>query len=205
MIFFFRFALVSVLLTGFARAESCAPPPGFIDTPHPEIAPVKDLVSHTEEVVENHPLQFVIDQAEKKELKDAIRKSDALPGVAGTYPLTPDGFGEPGSRRLVCLTDGSTTEEQVLDNERTEIMTRFRYVVWNYTTDKARPIRYGVGEFVRTQLEDGRTHVVWTYSFALNRSRFPGFLGGLGDYLFRVGFLERDYAEMMRSTIKPPA
>lgn len=198
-----RYAVASLLFAGFARAETCAPPPGFVDVPHPEIAPVAALVSHTEQVIENHPLQVVIEQAERKALKDAIKKSSALPGVAGTYPLTPEEFGRPGARRLVCLTDGSTTEEQVLDNERTETSSRFRYVVWNYTTDKARPIRYGVGEFVRTQLEDGRTKVVWTYSFALNRSRFPGFLGSFGDYLFRVGFLERDYAEMMRSTIKP--
>lgn len=199
----FRYAAASLLFATLAHAESCAPPPGFVDVPHPDIAPVEELVSHTEQVVENHPLQVVIDRGEKKPLKDAIKKSAALPGVAGTYALTPDDFGQPGSRRLVCLTDGSTTEEQVLDNERTETMARFRYVVWNYTTDKARPIRYGVGEFVRTQLEDGRTRVVWTYSFALNRSRFPGFLGPLGDYLFRVGFLEGDYAEMMRSTLKP--
>lgn len=198
-----RHVFASLLFAGFARARSCAPPPGFVDMPHPEIAPVAELVSHTEQVIENHPLQVVIERGEKKPLKDAIKKSSALPGVAGTYELTPDGFGQPGSRRLVCLTDGSTTEEQVLANERSEAAATFRYVVWNYTTDKARPIRYGVGEFVRTQLEDGRTKVVWTYSFALNRSRFPGFLGSFGDYLFRVGFLERDYAEMMRSTLKP--
>jgi hypothetical protein len=198
-----RYAVLSLLFAGLAHAESCVPPSGFIDQPHPEIAPVKDLVSHTEEVIDPRSLQHVLDDTQNRSLKDAIKKGGSLPTVAGTYPLTEIEFGQPGARRLVCLTDGSTTEEQVLENERTETMARFRYVVWNYTTDKARPIRYGVGEFVRTQLEDGRTKVVWTYSFALNRSRFPGFLGGLGDYLFRVGFLERDYAEMMRSTLKP--
>jgi hypothetical protein len=55
---------------------------------------------------------------------------------------------------------------------------------------------YGVGHFVRTDL--GRTRVQWTYSFQLNRSRFPGDLGRIGDFLFRVGFLDREYAEMMR-------
>ena len=84
---------------------------------------------------------------------------------------------------------------------RTKSSAEFRYVVWNYTTPKARPILYGVGDFVRTDLGDGRTRVRWTYSFQLNRSRFPGFLGAFGDYLFRVNFLDREYAAMMRRTL----
>jgi len=35
----------------------------------------------------------------------------------------------------------------------------------------------------------------------LNRNRFPGYLGGVGDFLFRVGFLDRQYAELMRGTL----
>jgi hypothetical protein len=73
--------------------------------------------------------------------------------------------------------------------------------VWNYTSEKAHPIVYGVGHFVRTDLGDGRTQVRWTYSFQLNRSRFPGFLGSLGDWLFRKNFLDRQYADMMRGTL----
>jgi hypothetical protein len=30
---------------------------------------------------------------------------------------------------------------------------------------------------------------------------FPGNLGGLGRFLFRVGFLDRDYATMMRNVL----
>ncbi len=57
------------------------------------------------------------------------------------------------------------------------------------------------GHDVRTDLGDGRTHVRWTYSFQLNRQRFPVYLGSFGDFLFRVGFLDRDYAQMMRRTL----
>jgi len=121
----------------------------------------------------------VLAEAEQTSLKQAIKKSDSLPGVAGTYELTSGGFGQTGTRRLVCLTDGTTTEEQVLMSTRTKSSAEFRYVVWNYTTPKARPILYGVGDFVRTDLGDGRTRVRWTYSFQLNRSRFPGYLGAL--------------------------
>jgi hypothetical protein len=48
---------------------------------------------------------------------------------------------------------------------------------------------------------DGRTHIRWTYSFQLNRHRFPGMLGSLGDYLFRISFLDRPYAAMMRGVL----
>jgi hypothetical protein len=196
--------LVICLLTVAASGEvpsTCTPPPGFIDTPHPAIEPLDQLVSHTEEVIIHRPLNDVIKEAERTSLSHAIRKSDSLPGVSGTYALTSGSFGQPGSRRLVCLTDGSTTEEQILDNGRDNHSAQFRYVVWNYTTPKARPILYGVGHFVRTDLGDGSTRVRWTYSFQLNRQRFPGYLGSFGDFLFRVGFLDREYAQMMRRTL----
>jgi hypothetical protein len=69
--------------------------------------------------------------------------------------LTRGDYGPPGSRRLTCLTGGST------------------------------------------HVGSGRTRVQWTYSFQLNRSRFPGSPRRIGDLLFRVGFLDREYAEMM--------
>src|SRR5579859_3657615 len=111
----------------------------------------------TEEIVINKPLAVVLAEAEQTSLNQAIKKSDSLPGVAGTYELTSGGFGQTGTRRLVCLTDGTTTEEQVLMSTRTKSSAEFRYVVWNYTTPKARPILYGVGDFVRSDL-GGRTH-----------------------------------------------
>jgi hypothetical protein len=43
--------------------------------------------------------------------------------------------------------------------------------------------------------------VTWTYSFKLKDDVFPGNLGGLGRFLFRVGFLDRDYAAMMRGVL----
>jgi hypothetical protein len=192
------------LLTGAAWAAvpaACTPPPYFKDTPHPAIAPIDQLVSHTEEVVVNRPLDVVLAEGERTSLNQAIRKSDSLPGVSGTYALTSGDFGKPGSRRLVCLTDGSTTEEEVLEKSRDKNSAQFRYVVWNYTTEKARPILYGVGHFVWTDLGNGSTGVRWTYSFQLNRQRFPGYLGSFGDFLFRVGFLDREYAQMMRRTL----
>ncbi len=195
-------AVCALWAAGVGWAESvCVPPRGFKDIPHPTVAPVDQLVSHTEEIVINKPLAVVLAEAEQTSLNQAIKKSHSLPGVAGTYELTSGGFGQAGTRRLVCLTDGTTTEEQVLMSTRTKSSAEFRYVVWNYTTPKARPILYGVGDFVRTDLGDGRTRVRWTYSFQLNRSRFPGYLGAFGDYLFRVTFLDREYAAMMRRTL----
>lgn len=184
-----------------SASQDCALPQGFKDTPHPEVAPVGQLVSHTEEIEVAKPLDTVLTESQRTPLKQAIRKSDSLPGVAGEHILTDGDFGQPGSRRLVCLTDGTSTEEQVLLKDRSKTHAEFRYVVWNYTTEKAKPILYGVGDFVWTDLGNGTTRVKWTYSFQLRRDRFPGNLGGFGDWLFRETFLDREYAEMMRRTL----
>src|SRR5262249_23330566 len=93
------------------------------------------------------------------------------------------------------------TEEQVLIREHGETSYRFRYQVWNYTSSAAGAIHYAVGEFVFTAPTPDSTQIVWTYSFALSRDRFPGYLGRLGDFLFRLSFLDRDWAEVMRNVL----
>lgn len=183
-----------------ADAASCAPPPGFVDTPAPAVASGDRLVARTETIEIERNLTVVLAAADKP-LKDVVHQTSSLPGVAGDYPLTQGGFGLPGARRMVCLTDGSTLEEQVLERERKDTSYRFRYEVWNYTSKQARPIVYGLGDFLFSEIGPGRTRIVWTYSFALNRHRFPGYLGAVGDFMFRIGFLDRQYADLMRDTL----
>jgi hypothetical protein len=50
-------------------------------------------------------------------------------------------------------------------------------------------------------MDDAHTRVTWTYSFQLKDDVFPGELGALGRWLFRVGFLDREYAAMMRGVL----
>jgi hypothetical protein len=192
--------IVGIVWTDGASGQSCPLPPGFKDTPHPAIAPLERLVSHTEEITVDRPLAVVL-HAVDKPLSETIKSSTSLPGVTGSHMLTEGPFGAPGSRRLNCLSDGSTLVEQMLLREQRIDSVRFRYAVWNYTSSKAHPIAYGVGEFMYSAADNGRTHVRWTYSFQLNRHRFPGMLGGLGDYLFRISFLDRSYAAMMRGVL----
>lgn len=175
---------------------ACLPPVGFIDTPPPKLEPDRVLVTHTEriEVARNSVL---VREAAAKPLKDQIRKSEELPGISGSHALTAGEFGAVGTRRLNCLTDGSTLVEQVLRSDGEY----FRYIVWNYTSDKARAVSFGIGEFRYEPLPGDRTRITWSYSFALNEDRFPGRLGALGRSLFRNFFLEEDYAEMMRSVL----
>jgi hypothetical protein len=199
-------ALNCLAWTGVAvstSAQTCAPPSGFVDTPHPTTGvTAEQLVSHSEEITVDSSLAEVVSAASKTSLKDAIHKTSSLPGVTGDYPLGNIPFGTPGARRLVCLSDRSTLEEQVLELEQNKNFYRFRYIVWNYTSKAARPIEYGVGEFRDSQTDGGHTHIVWTYSFKLKDHEFPGYLGSLGRYLFRVGFLDRQYATMMRGALE---
>jgi hypothetical protein len=198
--FILRVLMVSPAIFSIAAAaQVCLPPTGFSNGPHPVIAGPDQLVAHTEEITVARPLAQMLDN--KVELKDAIHKAGSLPGVVGVFPLGTIPFPRPGSRHIVCLSDGSTLLEQSLEEDRTSTFYRFRYMVWNYTSPKARPIEYGIGEFRDTQIDSDHTHIVWTYSFRLKTNTFPGYLGSFGRYLFRVTFLERDYAAMMRATL----
>ncbi len=183
------------------RAQTCVPPPGFVDRPHPAMVDTKELAAHTEEITVNRPLAVVLSQAEKTDIKDAIHKAGDLPGVTGHYALNQIPFGSAGARRLVCLSDGGTLEEEVLESGQSGDSRVFRYIVWNYTSKQGRPIEYGLGEFHHTAVDSAHTHIVWTYSFKLKDDEFPGYLGSLGRVLFRWGFLDRQYADMMRATL----
>jgi len=185
-----------------AKASECAPPHGFVETAAPDVAPTEQLVAHTEEITIDRPLAVVVEADSKTSLKAAIHKAGSLPGVSGDYRLNAITPGTPGAKHIVCLTDGSTLVEQILVRDLTKTSYRFRYVVWNYTTAQARPIEYGVGEFRYSQIGQGRTHIVWTYAFKLKDHEFPGSLGALGGFLFQVGFLDRQYAAMMRGTLE---
>jgi hypothetical protein len=183
-----------------AATAACVPPPGFRDGPHPVIAPPEQLAAHTEEILIGRPLSAV-SEAMNKPLNQVLRGSNSLPGVSGDFMLTKGRFGAPSSRHIVCLTDGGSVEEEALEREQDASSGRFRYIVWNYQTPKARPIAYGVGEFRSFATDGSHTRVTWTYSFKLKEDVFPGDLGVLGRFLFRVGFLDRDYAAMMRGVL----
>ncbi len=176
------------------------PPPGFVETPHPAIDGPEGRVAHVESIVIDRPLAQVIAAVEATPLSVRHPAAGGLPGVTGTLPLTPDGFGPVGGRHLVFLTDGTTVTEQVIENGRTDDDWRFRYVVWGYTTAAAAPLRYGLGDFHYSAEGEGKTRCVWTYSFGLKPNGFPGFLGvRVGGFLLKLAFLNGPYATWMRA------
>lgn len=121
-----------------------------------------------------------------------------IAAVTGTRDIGQPVFPAAGSRRIVCLADGGTAIEDVLDYEQGR---RLRYLVWGYTTAAAAPIAYGVGEFIFADAPGG-TAVAWTYSFRLKTDRFPGMLGAVGRGLFRLAFFDTRYAEFMRTGVE---
>lgn len=192
--FYIALAIVGALFHGTSVA--CEPPAGFVNPPRPDIAPLAELVvSHTEQMEIARGLAVVM-QAANRPLQEVIRPTKELPGVSGTFTLE-GRFGTPGSRRLVCLTDGSIAVEEVLHAEANPDNRRFRYVVWNYTSRKFRAVDYAVGEFIYTQPASDKTHVNWTYRFALKSGP-----GTIDESRFRKSFLERDFAEWMRSVLE---
>jgi hypothetical protein len=176
------------------------PPPGFVETPHPAIDGPEGRVAHVESIVIDRPLAEVIATVDATPLSVRHPAAGGLPGVAGTLPLTADGFGPVGGRHLVFLTDGTTVIEQVIENGKTDADWRFRYVVWGYTTPAAAPLRYGLGDFHYVAEGEGKTRCVWNYSFGLKPNAFPGFLGvRVGGFLLKLAFLNGPYATWMRA------
>jgi hypothetical protein len=139
-----EFDVAGLLRRGQCRrsrsARSLCPPTGLCGYAHPAIAQVDRLVSHTEEIMIHRPLDVVLDAEAKASLEKTIDRSSSLPGVSGTHTLTKGDYGSRRSRRLTCLTDGSTLVGEVLENVRDEDSEPFRYVVWNSTSEEAHPI-----------------------------------------------------------------
>jgi hypothetical protein len=187
----FHFSSTVIGLFFAARCLACEPPAGFVNPPRPEIAPLEQLWSHTEERSIALPLSVVLQRANRPLRIDATKD---LPGVSGTFRLSEGPYGSVGARRLVCLTDGSTSVEEVLLTESTENSSRFRYVVWNHTNPKYRDVAYAVGEFVRTQPAPDRTTVSWTYRFALKSG-----VSTEERARFQMVFLEQEFAVWMRT------
>jgi len=189
--FHFALALFGMLLSG--QVLACEPPVGFVNPPRPEIAPLEELLAHTELSVISRAFSDLM-KIPSRPLQETIRPMKDMPGVSGTFRLSEGPYGTVGARRLVCLTDGSIAVEEVLHTESKSDSRRFRYVVWNYTREKMRDVDYAVGEFVHTPIAPDKTQVNWTYRFALKEGRDPD--------LFRKSFLERDFAEWMRTLME---
>jgi hypothetical protein len=128
------------------------------------------------------------------ELSEFVPGTGTIPGVHHTEPLTALPYPEVGSVRLVCLEDGNSAEEEVLEQDEKHL----RYLVSNYTSPDVKPVAYGLGEFRFSPTEVG-THIVWSYSFKLRSDQFPGSWKALGRTLFRLRFLNADYADFMES------
>src|SRR5262245_28881437 len=81
-----------------ARSVACEPPIGFVNPPRPDIAPLGELLSHTEQIDVARSLADVI-KAGSRPLSAGIRPTPDFPGVSGTFNLTRAGFGTVGARR----------------------------------------------------------------------------------------------------------
>lgn len=166
--------------------------------PPPVVDPTAPMIARTERIVVNRPPAAVFDYVVGGPLAEMIPATRPLPGVTGVTLLTPGPWGGAGERRIVHLTDGSQTTEQVLTSTPPE---SFRYQVWDYSTAAAKPITYALGEFLFKPLGGGRTEIVWTYAFRLRGEVFPGNLGGFGRWLMRRVFLDTAYARLMQASL----
>jgi hypothetical protein len=199
--------LLATLITAFSfmsaavEASACNATPGLTPPPVPTVEPDQHaLLAHTVTESINVSVDSFRQWFFQTPLEQMLTGTRRMPAVLGTAAVTEKRFPEPGSIRKVCLADGSSALETV-----TELTPgRFRYLVWAYTLEDAKPLLYGHGEFIMSA-NGNSTNLQWTYSFRLKGDHFPGYLGPIGRFLFRVSFLDRSYVEFMdtgMSTIK---
>src|SRR5260370_16461811 len=75
-------ATSSMSAAGGTYAQTCAPPSGFIDIPHPTVAAAEQLVAHTEEITVDRPLPEVLSAGSKTTPNAAIHTHLSLPHLA---------------------------------------------------------------------------------------------------------------------------
>ncbi|MEJ0086715.1 MAG: hypothetical protein WDO72_13595 [Pseudomonadota bacterium] len=189
-------ALLLACLAFGVPGLGCEPPAGFINPVRPDIAPLDELVSVTEEKIIDQPLAAVLQAANRPLRIDATKD---LAGVSGTFRLSEGPYGTVGARRLVCKTDGNFAVEEVVFTESNDAGSRFRYLVWNYTGPKFRDVAYAVGEFARTQPAPDKTLVTWTYRFALKNG-----VSAEDKSRFQEIFLGREFPTWMRTQLDRP-
>ncbi|NUP05996.1 MAG: hypothetical protein HOW73_08050 [Polyangiaceae bacterium] len=157
-------------------------------TPIPATASIDELTSTTVTAVFDVPQEYMTAWFTELPLDKALPGTDELPGVARTEPLTEGPWGVKGARRRVVLKDDSTALEQIVE---VELPNRVQYVVWNYTSDAAKYVEYGIGEFRFVRAGD-KTEVHWTYAFSARGWPASWFLGG---------FVDGDYRDMMTKSL----
>lgn len=192
-------AILSALAIPATASAACKPPAGFVEPPMPKIG--KKLVSHIEETVMKVSLNTAVQKRRTTDLQSVIARTEDLPHVTGEYQLSKLPFGTQGTKRYVCLSDGGSLVEQILIDKQTSDKYQFRYQVWGYTSEAAKAVHYAVGEFIYTPVSKTKTNVKWTYSFALKKDQFPGYLGALGRGLFNMSFLQSKYAPLMKGSL----
>ncbi len=153
-----------------------------------------DTVVVTETLTVAVPVARVFAHFEQFPLPQLLTETTAISGVATTYPIIGNGYLEQGDRRAVCLSDGYGAIEQLRINDHRQ---HFAYRVWGYTLPEAGPIRYADGEFRFEPAGEG-TRIIWRYQFALQPDRFPGYLGGVGRWLFQRSFAEPKWRPYMQ-------
>jgi hypothetical protein len=128
-------------------------------------------------------------------LEDLLPGTADLPAVDHTESLNDRPFGQVGSARQVWLADGNHAFEEIVESRPAEYL---KYQVWGWSHPLAKPLEYATGEFWFTAHEQ-TTAVRWQYSFMLSPRSQLGRLGGLGRWLFRKAFIQRQWAAYMQA------
>ncbi|MCA8895079.1 MAG: SRPBCC family protein [Parvularculaceae bacterium] len=109
----------------------------------------------------NAPIDRVFDAACGCDVPAIIKGHGALPGVLKIEEHEAP-WSEPGQKRLVWLTDGSSVREELIAFSKGR---SFAYRVTSFTGPFAALVSEGKGEWNFSATGPSATHIDWTYSF----------------------------------------
>jgi Polyketide cyclase / dehydrase and lipid transport len=175
---------LSTLMISCGGAHPSAPDPNARRPPVDQ----NGFVRHTETIVVRVPMEALTKWRQSVSLESILHGTKRIPGVDHTVMIH-GVWDETGARRRVFLTDGNTTTEEVLVNQRPAL---FRYEVWGFTNWARFLIDYAVGEFQFHEVPGG-TQVQWTYSFHKRSWLMTPMVSWV---------VQNDFAEFMRSALQ---
>ncbi len=157
------------------------------------------FVSNEIEIIINQPVSEVFKYLVYTPLEIQLRGTDDVPGVKSTKAINNKKVGENGYRKLICMEDGSSALEEIIENNPG---TYFSNKVWNFTRKIAQNIEYAKGEWWFTPSADGnQTHCKWKYSYKLNDKKMFGRMGPVGRFIFSRFFIQSKWNDFMQTTL----
>jgi hypothetical protein len=128
--------------------------------------------------------------------EDVLKGCRGVTGVAKSRMMRGTDFLQPGSRRLLHMTDENTIVEEMVEVRAGEYMS---YKIWNSSILADKFLEYATNQFWLVN-QQSSTMVRWRHAFKLRAGQVPGMWGPFGRLYFKWTYVDTTYARFMDQT-----